>query len=112
MARALMATGQALDVDRRSSPLLLGRCFLAVVSCPKREATPWGINSAEPGRVESGLAHEGSALEGMGAGRQKPYHCKVERLGRIQSLPAFDPKSFETAVKDATGCERAAAHSL
>ena len=71
-----------------------------------------GINSAGRARVESGLAHEGIALEGMGAGRQKPYHCKVERLGRIQSLPAFDPKSFETAVKDATGCERAAAHSL
>ena len=27
----------------------------------------------------------------------------VERLARIQSMPAFDPKSFETAVKDATG---------
>jgi hypothetical protein len=27
----------------------------------------------------------------------------TQRLGRIQSLPAFDPKSFETAVKDATG---------
>jgi uncharacterized protein with GYD domain len=27
----------------------------------------------------------------------------TQRLGRIQSMPAFDPKSFETAVKDATG---------
>src|SRR5262245_64091757 len=48
-----MATGKAIDVDRRSLPLLLGCCFF-----PKRDATPWGINSAGPGRVESGLAHE------------------------------------------------------
>src|SRR5262245_34857996 len=93
VARAFMATAQAIDVDRRSTgvaswPLLLGRCFLAVASCPKRDATPWGINSAGPGRVESELAHEG-----MGAGRQKPYNCKVERLGRIQSMPALDRKS-------------------
>ena len=27
----------------------------------------------------------------------------TQRLGRIQSMPAFDPKSFEAAVKDATG---------
>jgi len=27
----------------------------------------------------------------------------TQRLGRIQSMPAFDPKSFETAIKDATG---------
>jgi uncharacterized protein with GYD domain len=27
----------------------------------------------------------------------------TQHLGRIQSMPAFDPKSFETAVKDATG---------
>src|SRR5262245_16974215 len=53
-----MATAQAIDVDRRSLPLLLGRCFLAVASCPKRDTTPWGINSAGPGRVESGLAPE------------------------------------------------------
>jgi len=164
------------------------RCFLAVASCPKRDATPWGINSAGPGRVESGLAHEGIAYEGiayegMGAGRHKAYNCKVfaqndphdvevamkyvllgnlspeyaskqservkkakakldklgikiesihytqgyydfvdivdapnpqamlafsvwystQRLGRIQSMPAFDPKCFETAIKDATG---------
>jgi hypothetical protein len=76
-----MATGQAIDVDRRSLPLLL----------PERDATPWGINSAGPGQVESRLAREGIVHEGMGAGR------------RIQSMPAFDPKSFETAVKDATG---------
>src|SRR5262249_50460748 len=57
VARALMATAQAFDVDRRSLPLLLGRCFLAVASCPKRDATPWGIDSAGPGRVESGLTH-------------------------------------------------------
>jgi uncharacterized protein with GYD domain len=27
----------------------------------------------------------------------------TQHLGRIQSMPAFDPKSFETAIKDATG---------
>ena len=27
----------------------------------------------------------------------------TQRLGRIQSMPAFDPKSFEAAIKDATG---------
>src|SRR5262249_5381528 len=27
----------------------------------------------------------------------------TQRLGRIQSMPAFDPKSFETAIKDAAG---------
>ena len=43
MATALMATDQAIDVDRRST---------GVASCPKRDATPWGINSAGPGRVE------------------------------------------------------------
>jgi uncharacterized protein with GYD domain len=26
-----------------------------------------------------------------------------QRLGRIQSMPAFDAKSFETAIKDAAG---------
>ena len=26
-----------------------------------------------------------------------------QRLGRIQSIPAFDAKSFETAIKDAAG---------
>jgi uncharacterized protein with GYD domain len=141
------------------------------------------MDSAGPGRVESGLTHEGIAHEGMGAGRPKAYHCKVfahndphdvevamkyvllgnlspeyaskqservkkakakldklgikiesihytqgyydfvdivdapnpqamlafsvwystQHLGRIQSMPAFDPKSFETAIKDATG---------
>jgi len=81
VATALMATGKAIDVDRRSLPLLLDRCFL-----PQTHTTPWGINSDGPGRVESRLA-----CEGMGAGR------------RIQSMPAFDPKSFGTAVKDATG---------
>ena len=35
----------------------------------------------------------------------------TQRLGRIQSMPAFDPKSFETAVK-AQRSERGAAHSL
>jgi hypothetical protein len=98
VATALMATGKAIVVDRRSLPLLLGRCFLAVASSPKRDATPWGINSAGPGRVESGLARQG-----MGAGRQKAYNCKLGRLARIQTMPAFDPMSFETAVKDATG---------
>src|SRR6266404_2621398 len=58
VATALMATGQALDVDRGSLPLLLGRCFLAVASWPKRDATPWGINSAGPGQVESRLAQQ------------------------------------------------------
>jgi hypothetical protein len=33
----------------------------------------------------------------------KAWGALVERLARIQSMPAFDPKSFETAVKDATG---------
>jgi hypothetical protein len=55
---------------------------------------------------------KGAEPESRHAGRQKAYSCKVERLGRIQSLPAFDPKRFETAAKDATGCERATAHSL
>jgi uncharacterized protein with GYD domain len=27
----------------------------------------------------------------------------TQHLGRIQSMPAFDPKSFEAAIKDATG---------
>jgi uncharacterized protein with GYD domain len=27
----------------------------------------------------------------------------TQRLGRIQSMPAFDAKSFETAIKDAAG---------
>jgi uncharacterized protein with GYD domain len=27
----------------------------------------------------------------------------TQHLGRIQTMPAFDPKSFETAIKDATG---------
>ena len=27
----------------------------------------------------------------------------AQRLGRIQSMPAFDAKSFETAIKDAVG---------
>jgi hypothetical protein len=36
----------------------------------------------------------------------------TQRLGRIQSMPAFDPKSFETAVQGRNGAERAAAHSL
>jgi hypothetical protein len=36
VATALMATGQAIDVDRRSLPSLLGRCFLAVASCPAK----------------------------------------------------------------------------
>jgi hypothetical protein len=53
VATALMATGRAIDVDRRSLPLLLGRCFF-----PKCDATTWGINSAGPGQVESGFAHE------------------------------------------------------
>ena len=26
----------------------------------------------------------------------------TQHLGRIQSMPAFDPKSFEAAIKDAT----------
>ena len=30
----------------------------------------------------------------------------TQRLGRIQSMPAFDAKSFETAIKDAAGCAR------
>src|SRR5262249_41367753 len=75
---------------RQVKPLtLIGghcRCFLAVASCPKRDATPWGINSAGPGRVESGLAHEG-----MGAGRQKAYHCKV--------FAQNDPHDVEVAMK-------------
>jgi hypothetical protein len=27
----------------------------------------------------------------------------TQRLGRIQSMPAFDAKSFEAAIKDAAG---------
>jgi uncharacterized protein with GYD domain len=27
----------------------------------------------------------------------------AQRMGRIQSMPAFDAKSFETAIKDAAG---------
>jgi uncharacterized protein with GYD domain len=85
-----MATAQAIDVDRRSSALLL----------PKRDATPW-INSAGPGRVESGLAHEGIAYEAiayeaiayeaMGAGRRKAYNCKV--------FAQNDPHDVEVAMK-------------
>src|ERR1700756_3903990 len=79
VARALMATGQVIDVDRRSLPLVLGRWFLAVASWPlllPPNATrhPWGINSAGPGQVESrlareGIVHEGIVHEGMGADR-------------------------------------------
>ena len=36
----------------------------------------------------------------------------TQHLGRIQSMPAFDPKSFETAVQGRNGAERAVAHSL
>src|SRR5262249_51963528 len=53
VATALMATGKAIDVDRRAFPLLLCRCFF-----PQTHATPWGIKNAAPRRVESGLAHE------------------------------------------------------
>ena len=63
MATAFMATAQAVDVDRRSSQLLPGRCFLAVASwplllAPNATRQPWGINSAGRARVESGLARE------------------------------------------------------
>jgi hypothetical protein len=34
-------------------------------------------------------------------GRDAGYSAK--RLGRIQSMRAFDAKSFETAIKDAEG---------
>jgi hypothetical protein len=123
VATALMATGQAFDVDRRSLSLLLGRCdlgrcFLAVASwplrsCPKRDATPWGINSAGRARVESGLAQEDLPVKTKTFPQQvarislKRVHAREAAPKGMALAPDVIPAAGTSTVgrpRDAWGC--------
>ena len=97
-------------LDREPKESILRRLDMAVISCyfPEFER--------ELPRYPSQFGRRSVMRTGIGAGRQRTYNSIVLRaklafsvwystqgLGRVQSMPAFDAKTFETAIKDAAG---------